>query len=1138
MQRASPPASPPTLASPTPTPSRRSPLPHPGLSTTRSSPTSSRAPSPSRTSPTITFTPAGRTTTPTKRHAARPPARRGTEPPTGSGAGAGGGGRAGAASESYYLASASGSQTDTGGGGYGGRGWGYSTSSESTDSDDDRSEGGALLRTGVFSGGEGDGGFFGGGGGRRASAGLGLGWAGERGRGEHVLVEKRSVSPSKGLGLRSGRGFAGGFRRASSAGGEGAKGAGGGGTAGGGGAGQQDQPPQRSWASALLDTLDGRSYGHHHHHHHHHASSKDRRRPSSPSLRHQPSAFSSSSHRGHRSSPRPRHHHHTGRTSPDAPPRAPSPPPLTLDSIRSTSYNPFPLFHIRRSLLFEVTILVTPLLFALYRVRFCMPPTPVFPSPPTLPTELLLLFTLSIPFLALFRRADPASAFMPPFTDERGFRPLAQADDGVAAALVLPLLLSVAVWWDTYARADGEGRGVGLEGLKSLVHVWEANGIHALPVPSSFPPSSSSASEAVAGATAALQTPLSAARALFAARHALVLLTALNALVLLLHLFLARTVLRIERLPKSNAKRFFGFMALAAGVSGCVGVGVGVVNYVSPSPLPLSPLESLASSFLQQSSFYIVSRLARRGFTLGELNTMTSAGNALCLEFWRLSRARWYYKRHHPSIPPTFRAPTPVVAFQAVLIPGAFLSGFLLSPLLVLSRNIASRPSHRLKWPTERSRHRRLLALGVLIGLCTITLFFLGGWTSWILSSSHTLRHPWVWALKFLWFGDSDGVDNWPNRAVGGRGEWWRSGRERGRGWRRLLLVGYWATVISSAIGGWQTHLVRARRIRLRSSAAAEGSGKGGSSSAATGGKDGASLPSPSASTTNGTVNGADTLTVGGEKHSPATSTANSPVASTFAAAAKEALNSVGSSVHSSVSSVGGAGGMGGMGSGGAGGQGGADLHRVGAETARAEKAVHASLNLRRKFFHALAVVMFVPGIAVDPAFTSLSFSLAFTLFTFAEYARFFALYPIGAPLHIFFTEFVDNKDSGPVILSHFYLLTGCAGGLWLEGSGINRFTGVLVLGIGDSLASIVGKLFGRTRWPGTSKTVEGTLAFIVSVVFSAWFFRLIGIVESFSLPRYVLATTLAGLLEASSAQNDNLVIPIYMWSVVSLLSV
>jgi dolichol kinase len=91
------------------------------------------------------------------------------------------------------------------------------------------------------------------------------------------------------------------------------------------------------------------------------------------------------------------------------------------------------------------------------------------------------------------------------------------------------------------------------------------------------------------------------------------------------------------------------------------------------------------------------------------------------------------------------------------------------------------------------------------------------------------------------------------------------------------------------------------------------------------------------------------------------------------------------------------------------------------------------SLNARRKFFHALAVVMFVPGVAADPAFTHLAFSTAFALFVFAEYVRYFALYPLGAAVHVFMNEFLDSKDSGTAILSHFYLLTGCAGAVWLE---------------------------------------------------------------------------------------------------------
>ncbi len=55
-------------------------------------------------------------------------------------------------------------------------------------------------------------------------------------------------------------------------------------------------------------------------------------------------------------------------------------------------------------------------------------------------------------------------------------------------------------------------------------------------------------------------------------------------------------------------------------------------------------------------------------------------------------------------------------------------------------------------------------------------------------------------------------------------------------------------------------------------------------------------------------------------------------------------------------------------------------------------------------------------------------------MFVFTEYNRYFALYPLGRAIHIFLHEFVDRKDSGSAILSHFYLLTGVANSVWLEG--------------------------------------------------------------------------------------------------------
>ena len=70
----------------------------------------------------------------------------------------------------------------------------------------------------------------------------------------------------------------------------------------------------------------------------------------------------------------------------------------------------------------------------------------------------------------------------------------------------------------------------------------------------------------------------------------------------------------------------------------------------------------------------------------------------------------------------------------------------------------------------------------------------------------------------------------------------------------------------------------------------------------------------------------------------------------------------------------------------------------------------------------------------LQPAFCHLAFSLAFSLFIFIEYVRYFALYPFSASVHLFMNEFIDEKDGGTAILSHFYLLTGCAAAIWFEG--------------------------------------------------------------------------------------------------------
>lgn len=75
------------------------------------------------------------------------------------------------------------------------------------------------------------------------------------------------------------------------------------------------------------------------------------------------------------------------------------------------------------------------------------------------------------------------------------------------------------------------------------------------------------------------------------------------------------------------------------------------------------------------------------------------------------------------------------------------------------------------------------------------------------------------------------------------------------------------------------------------------------------------------------------------------------------------------------------------------------------------------------------------------------------------EYHRFFNIWPLGAYLNQFMVKFTDSKDSGPVVLSHLYLILGCALPVWIKGfhrrailCQMSGFTGIVSIGIGDTL--------------------------------------------------------------------------------------
>ncbi len=94
-------------------------------------------------------------------------------------------------------------------------------------------------------------------------------------------------------------------------------------------------------------------------------------------------------------------------------------------------------------------------------------------------------------------------------------------------------------------------------------------------------------------------------------------------------------------------------------------------------------------------------------------------------------------------------------------------------------------------------------------------------------------------------------------------------------------------------------------------------------------------------------------------------------------------------------------------------------------------------------------------------------------------------------------------------------------------------------MGVGDAVASIVGRRIGYVRWSGASgKTAEGSAGFVASVVASAMVLWFVGAVERFNFIPFVITTTLTTLMEAFSAQNDNLVLPVFGWTAGVLLGV
>ena len=200
-----------------------------------------------------------------------------------------------------------------------------------------------------------------------------------------------------------------------------------------------------------------------------------------------------------------------------------------------------------------------------------------------------------------------------------------------------------------------------------------------------------------------------------------------------------------------------------------------------------------------------------------------------------------------------------------------------------------------------------------------------------------------------------------------------------------------------------------------------------------------------------------------------------------------------------------------------------------------------------RKFFHFVAVLIFVPGIHFEPDFTKFASGVAIVILLICEYLRIFKIYPFGEILDRYMLSFVDERDCGKVILTHIYLLFGFSLPVWLFPFNSESplcillpYSGVISVGIGDSFASIIGSLYGISRIPGSSKTYLGfaactTCQFLFSIVLVIC---LHGYVPLLDCAKILAAVCFTAAMECVTSQIDNLILPPFLYATLSLLFV
>lgn len=206
---------------------------------------------------------------------------------------------------------------------------------------------------------------------------------------------------------------------------------------------------------------------------------------------------------------------------------------------------------------------------------------------------------------------------------------------------------------------------------------------------------------------------------------------------------------------------------------------------------------------------------------------------------------------------------------------------------------------------------------------------------------------------------------------------------------------------------------------------------------------------------------------------------------------------------------------------------------------------INLEFNLRRKIWHFLILGTVLPSVIINKSFTILGLLGGLIVLIIVEVIRVNKITFLGQFIYDQLYKFQDFKDlKGPLNLSYIYLLIGIGFPLIIQElvnpapapNDIKQFIGLISLGIGDAVASIIGKRFGRIKYFGSNKTVEGSLGFFVTNLAGLYYLSDYLKLPAMDFEVLFVTNFLATIFEGVTTMNDNLFLPLMIYIIWEVL--